>query len=137
MDRIETMAGKIAGEITAAPQKHGFTELKPIRFKPPYGTAACLVNARLIKAAGYELVDGYFTYDTNKGEYKTTAFFARGMEDKQVMDFFGFSIGYGGEGPHGMKEFGQIFGWNFNDDNVFGRKLVEQADPGSIHLDNL
>jgi hypothetical protein len=113
-----------------------FTVKNPIRFRPEGATAASLANARMILDAGYKLEDGYFEYDTQWGNYKTTAFFSRDEEYQEYV-FKGFSIGYGGEGPHGMMEFGQIFGWKFKDENVFGRRLVEVSDPGSVKLMDL
>jgi len=113
-----------------------FTVLKPIRFKQPYSTADCLYNARLILDAGYVLVSGYLNYDTNKADYETVATFKRGNE-LATYEFHGFGIGYNGEGPRGMQEFGKMFGWTFSDDGVFGRKFVDAKDPARVSLNDL
>ena len=85
-----------------------FTVLKPIRLKTDYGTANSLTNARLIADAGYKFIKATYAYDKNHADWKMTAFFERGSEVASHI-FRGFSFGYGGEGPHGMVEFGKIF----------------------------
>lgn len=129
---------KIAKDLTATDDV--FYKMTPIRLKPAFATAACLANALAIKDAGYQLYDGYLTYDTQRGEYHTTAFFVRGQgiaAEKAKCTFHGFSIGYGGEGPHGMMEFGKMFGWTFSQDGVFDRKHIDARDPGEINLSEL
>jgi hypothetical protein len=129
---------KLAKSLTATDDV--FYKMTPIRFKPAFATAACLQNAQMIKDAGYQLYDGYLTYDTQRGEYHTTAFFVRGQgvnAEKAQYTFHGFSLGYGGEGTHGLMEFGKMFGWTFSQDGVFGRKHIDARDPGDINLSEL
>lgn len=132
--RIARELVRVAKSLVAA--NDVFTVQKPIRFKQPYSTADCLYNARLILDAGYVLSYGVITYNTNKGDYETAAGFMRGSERAEYQ-FKGFSIGYSGEGSHGMMEFGKMFGWNFSEDGVFGRKWIDQADPGRVNLSQL
>lgn len=105
-----------AAKILAAASTDGdvFTVKKPIKFKPDYGTANSLINARLIAEAGYRFVKATYTYDRNRADWKLTAFFERDGEVASHV-FRGFSFGYGGEGPRGMIEFGKIFGIHLNE----------------------
>lgn len=100
-----------------------FTVKKPIKFKPDYGTANSLANARMIAEAGYSFVKATYTYDKNRADWKLTAFFDREGEVASHV-FRGFSFGYGGEGPNGMIEFGRIFGIELN------RSVVLSPDSG-------
>jgi hypothetical protein len=110
-----------------------FTELTPIRFKPEGSTMNSLANARMIKNAGYEFVKGVYSYDKDYGNYKLQAFFRRDGE-VSVHTFKGFSHGYGGEGPHGMVEFGEIFGVGLSREKVFSPEYKESL-PASGTVD--
>lgn len=98
---------QLAKEISAASDV--FTILKPIKFKPEGSTMNSLINARLIKEAGYEYVRGTMRYDLNKANWYLNVFFRRGDEIAEHL-FKGFSFGYSGEGSRGFVEFGNIFG---------------------------
>jgi hypothetical protein len=104
---------------------HGvFTIMKPIKLKPEGATRNSLENARMISIAGYSYRSGMFQFHPQHGGYETTVIFWRGDETASHT-FKGFSIGYGGEGPHGLVEFGTIFGIGFDDEKILGRKFIE------------
>jgi hypothetical protein len=111
-----------------------FTVMKPIRFKQEHGTRVSLENAQLIKDAGYEFVKGVYSFD-KKGPlgWELQAFFKRGSE-VAVHTFKGFSFGYGGEGPHGMVEFSDMFGIGLNKNKIFGDEDAGLGDKGTVDL---
>jgi len=110
---------KIARILAAADDAFTVKIEKPLRFKPEGSTMFSLTNARMIKDAGYEFVKGIYAYNRNMAEWRLNAFFRR---DGDVADhvFKGFSFGYGGEGPHGMMEFSDMFGIGLRRDKVLG-----------------
>ena len=124
MSRRGTM--ETAGERTmeAAAGDSVFTMKRPIRFKPEGSTMNSLANAKAIQEAGYKFVKGVYTYEGNMGDYFLAAFFERD-DETAVHTFRGFSFGYGGEGPHGMMEFGRIFGLGLKEDKVMSREYKE------------
>ena len=110
-----------------------FTIMKPIRFKPEHGTRNSLENARMIVDAGYRFVKGVYTYDTTRGGWELQAFFDRDGETA-IHTFNGFSFGYGGEGPHGLLEFGQIFGLGLKADKILVHDGAGLPEKGTVDL---
>lgn len=109
---------KVARLVQGA-QSHGFTILKPLKLESEGSTRSSLNNAKAIADAGYELESTRCSFNRDRADYKVEAQFSRGSEKIQVWTFKGLSAGYGGEGPHGLIEFGKIFGINLDPDKVF------------------
>jgi hypothetical protein len=97
---------KIAKEILAQ-----FTIIKPLKIKEDGTTRTSIKNMKLIHEAGYNLNSAIMFYDKTKGNYNLTCIFNRN-NDKVIFTFKGFSIGYGGEGPHGLDETMKLFNIN-------------------------
>lgn len=126
---------KAAMEIVAAAKMIDgdiFTVMRPIKFKPEAGTRSSLENAQMIADAGYQFVRATYDYDKTKAEWKLTAFFERGGEVASHI-FRGFSVGYGGEGPHGMLSFAKIFGIRLDPKKVLGEEGI--PDKGLVDLE--
>lgn len=110
MDRIARELIAVARELVAV--KSDFTVIKVLQLKKEGATRDSLENARRIEAAGYNLLSGTFEFDANHIKWETTAHFRRASDgSKATYVFKGFSIGYGGEGPSGMRDFLSLFGW--------------------------
>jgi hypothetical protein len=104
---------------------HGvFTIMKPIKFKPEGATRFSLENARMIAVAGYRYKSGIFQFHPQHGGYETSVIFERGGETASHT-FKGFSFGYGGEGPSGLVEFGEMFYIGFDKEKIYGRKIID------------
>jgi len=88
-----------------------FTITKPLKIKEDGSTRTSIKNMKLIKEAGYSLKSAIMFYDKTKGNYHLTCTFIRN-NDTVYFTFKGFSIGYGGEGPHGLDESMKLFGIN-------------------------
>ena len=103
--------------------KTDLTAIRPLRLKKEGSTRISLDNAQIIKDAGYELEGGHYKYSMSAANFQVVAYFRRRKPDDSVGShtFEGFSTGYSGEGPRGMKAFGDIFGWNFDDVKIFGQ----------------
>ena len=94
--------------------------MKVLQLKREGTTRDSLENARRILDAGYILVGGTFTFDTNMASWQTDAVFEWGVDGSKVeYTFKGFSFGYHGEGPRGLEEFLKMFHWNPKPDKVF------------------
>ena len=119
---------KVAKLLTADDE---FTVKKKLKLKKePGGTQVSLDNARAILNAGYGIEIATFTFDRVRADYRTDVMFWR--DDETVWHtFFGFSAGYGGEGPRGMIEFLRMFGNAVDPEKVMSR-LPE--DRGKIDL---
>ena len=101
-----------------------FTTKKIIRFKPEGSTSNSLANAKLIAEAGYKYKSGIFEFKPQFGDYVVVVVFGRGDETASHT-FSGFGIGYSGEGPRGLMEFGKLFGLGFSQEKVFGMEFAE------------
>ena len=100
-----------------------FTEKKKIKLKTEDATVDSLWNAQKIHDAGYEYSSAYFTFSKERAEWNLEAHFKRdGEVEKHI--FTGFSFGYSGEGPHGLKRFAEIFGIGLSADKIFGRETT-------------
>jgi hypothetical protein len=108
--------------------KSPFTIVRPLSLKrEPAGTRVSLENARKIRDAGYMLLGGELVFDMRKADYELTAEFGRAVDgDTAEWTFGGFSFGYGGEGPRGLKEFLEIFGWGANDQKILDTDDYDQ-----------
>ena len=111
-----------------------FTVKKPIRFKPEGSTMYSLANARMIAEAGYKFVKATFAFNNVKGTYSLTAFFERDGEVASHI-FKGFNYNYGGEGPHGMVEFGQIFGIHLDQNKILVHDASGLPEEGVVDLE--
>jgi hypothetical protein len=88
-------------------------------------------NAQMIRNAGFQFVQGICRYDKRKGDYYLDATFQRAGQ-RVAFTFSGFSWGYGGEGPHGLLEFGRIFGIHLDPRKVMGG--ADMPDAGKVDL---
>lgn len=114
--------------------KADFTVAKPLKLKPDGGaTRDSLANAKLIKDAGYELKNAWYYADTQRGDYRLKAEFIRDGKIEEHI-FKGFSVGYGGEGPHGFVEFGRIFNLGLKEDKIFGRDYINNDEKKYVNI---
>jgi hypothetical protein len=121
-------------EIIARRYRSQFTIMKPLLLeKEPGGTRTSLNNLRSILDAGYKPVNGIYTWNSNTANWALEVTFRR---DGDVVDhtFYGFSVGYRGEGSRGMMEAGKLMGMNFDDEKVFGNALPSK---GTIKMTGL
>ena len=129
---------KIAKTMVSTMDK--FTVIKPMRLKSEGATRNSLEIARLIQAAGYEVISTVYTWDKNIATWNLEVLFERYSDHHQASHIFkGFSFGYGGEGPHGMIEFGKIFGLPLDESKVFGENdefnaRVGESNSGPLSL---
>lgn len=123
----------IVSRILSAEDQFTMRIIKPIKFKSEGSTANSLFNARMIKEAGYRYIKGNFTYDLNAGNWKLEAFFERD-DGVASHDFKGFSFNYGGEGPSGLVEFGNIFGLRFNKNKILVHGESGLPESGTVDL---
>ena len=111
-----------------------FTVLKPLPLKKEVATRDSMENARRLKGAGYDLINGDMKFDDDKAEWDVKAYFFRKADGSDGIHFFkGFSFGYGGEGPHGLYDFLAMFGWNPKNDKIFTHGYFEQKR-GTVNL---
>jgi len=136
MDRIAREIVSIARELVAV--KSDFTVIKTLQLKREGATRDSIENARRILAAGYDLMSGIFEFNRNNAEWRTTAHFVRpGDRHKAVHVFRGFSFGYGGEGPHGMYDFLDMFGWGPSKAKIMDPSFMADQNDGKIRLIDL
>lgn len=134
---------KIAKELTAIAKeliavRSDFTIIKTLQLKKDGATRDGLENARRIKGAGYDLLNGTFEFSRSNAEWTTTAFFRRAYDGDKVKHVFkSFSFGYGGEGPRGMEEFLEIFGWGPDPKKILNPAFMADQDSGKIRLKDL
>ena len=130
MGRLDEMAARVARSVAAlADDVFTVRTEKPIRFRPEGSTMNSLANARAISAAGYEFVKATMVYDNVRGDWKVEAFFRRGGDPVTAHVFGGFSYGYGGEGPRGLLEFGQVFGLRLDPEKVLSHEYKDSMPP--------
>ena len=126
MNKISKELSDVAKIVAVYRRKSEFTICKPLLLHQENCTSSSLKNATAIKEAGYELVDFNYTWNANRGPWRTEAVFIR--DGNTVTHIFeGFSIGYWGEGTRGFLEFGKIFGYNFNENKVTTKELGEEG----------
>lgn len=125
----------VARELTAG-YRSEFKVVKPLMLeREPAGTNTSLENLRRILEAGYSAVDGIYSWDKTQAEWMMEVFFRNPEFDDVVSHkFYGFSVGYGGQGPRGTMDAGMLMGYKFREENVFGNGLPES---GKIKLRNL
>lgn len=112
-----------------------FTIKKPMRLKPEGSTMNALANAKMIADAGYSYRSGIFSFDPQYGNYEMTVIFWR-EDETATHTFKGFNFGYGGEGPHGMRDFGRLFSVGFDEKKIFGREFIESLpNTGTVTFD--
>lgn len=134
MDRFDRLVSRVAKSVSAL-SDDVFTEERPIRFKPEGSTINSLNNARFIRNAGYDYVKSTMVYDNVRGDWKVEAFFRRGNGPVVAHIFGGFSFGYGGEGPRGLLEFAEIFGFRLDSEKVTSHSYKESMAPrGAVDL---
>lgn len=128
---------KLANEIIKAQYTQQFTKVVPIKLKPEGATRFSLENAKIIADARYQLTSDapMMTYDKNKAVYKLKAHFKRGNDTFAEHTFLGFSFGYGGEGPHGLMEFGRLFNFDLDQSKVLGN-VAGFGESGMSSLDD-
>jgi len=123
---------KVAGARMAV--KSRFTIIRPLSLKKEGATRDSLENARRLKDAGYELINGSMTFDRNKVNWEVKAYFFRKVDGSDGVHIFkGLSFGYGGEGPHGLRNFLRMFGWNPKDEKIFEHGYFEE-EKGTFNL---
>ena len=106
MKDIESKIARVTKRLAAVDM---FTVKRPIRFKSEGSTMNALANAQAIAAAGYSFAHGTVRYDDYYGGVQEIEVFFKRDDDIASHVFKGFNFGYGGEGPRGMIEFGQMF----------------------------
>ena len=130
MGRLEDMAAKVARSVSAlADDVFTVRTERPIRFKPEGGTVNSLANAKAIREAGYEFVKATMIYDNVRGDWKLEAFFRRENDPVSVHVFGGLNFGYGGQGPRGLLEFGEIFGIVLDPNKVTSNEYKQSMPP--------
>jgi len=120
---------KVAKSLVAADDV--FYKMTPLKLKDGGSTRDSIVIAQAIKDAGYEFVSGKFV-KISSGGMKLMVRFSRSGLGETKRTFVGFNQGYGGEGPHGLMEFGRIFGLKFDPERVMGNRGA--YDDGKEHL---
>ena len=123
---------RIAAERQAV--KSRFTVIRPLSLAREGATRDSMENARRLKAAGYALVNGDMTFDMKKAEWQVKAYFFRKLDGSDGVHIFkGFSFGYGGEGPHGLRDFLALFGWSPKEDKIFTHGYFDM-ERGTVNL---
>jgi len=103
-----------------------FTVKKPLKIKENAGsTRESLQNAKLIHEAGYELLDATMAFNKKKANYYLECHFERDG-DIVPWTFKGFALGYGGEGPHGLRDAMALWGIDVSD-IAFGDKITPEV----------
>jgi len=135
MDDIARDLIAVAKEMTAI--KSEFTVIKTLQLKKEGATRDSLENARRILAAGYDLLNGTFAFNRTHASWTTTAFFRRPSDGSKASHVFkGYSFGYGGEGPSGMYEFLDMFGWGPDKHKIMDHDAFDE-DKGVMRLRDL
>jgi len=122
MDRLAQIAQRVAaGDV--------FTIKKPIKFKPEGSTMNAVFNARLIHDAGYEFAAGTVHYEDQFGGIQSIDVFFRRGDELVSHTFKGFNCGYGGEGPHGLVEFSELFGIGLSKNKIMDHDYRASLSP--------
>ena len=118
MKNIAASIARVARELLAEDEFTIITT-KPMRFKPEGSTMNALANARMIADAGYGFKHGTVHFEDERGGIQSMEVFFQRGDDIAVHTFAGYNLGYSGEGPRGMVEFGKIFGLGLDPNKIF------------------
>lgn len=133
MNNIARELVRLAREMVSV---SNFTVLKPLKLVREGATRDSIMNARLLRYARYELVNGDMTYDNVAGSWEVKAYFFREIDHADGVHIFkGFSFGYGGEGPRGLHEFLKMFNWGADPKKIMSKSWdTSLPERGVINL---
>lgn len=129
MNKEAEILMRIAERVFASTYKSDFIVNKTLTLeRENSSTEVSLINAQKIKDAGYSVMDGKFSWDSNLGDWSMSVNFMDSTGTNMVHHLFrGFSIGFKSDGSKGFLDFGRIFGINFDEEKVMTKKYFSES----------